>query len=147
MTLLRPRQEENPPRKRDVPIGWHYRNSWNILLFLAVMLFWAVLWCALVFALSWLHLRFYPAQYLPTSRGGGRMLAVVAAFVASLLPAMITANGLVWLIPRARRALEQEAEPVPGGSFATAQQDLFRLARLLVPAALLVAAIGARLSW
>jgi hypothetical protein len=75
------------------------------------------------------------------------MLAVVGAFVASLLPAMITANGLVWLIPRARTAMEREAKLVPGGSFSTAQRDLFRLARLLVPTALLVAALGAMLSW
>ena len=147
MSPSRPRQERPAPRERDVPIGWHYRNAWNVLLFLAVMLIWAGVWCTLVFSLSWLHLRFYPSQYLPTSRGAGRMLAVVAAFVASLLPAMIAANGLVWLIPRARTALEKKAEPISGGSFSTAQRDLFRLARLLVPTALLVAAIGSMLSW
>jgi hypothetical protein len=75
------------------------------------------------------------------------MLAVLAAFVASLLPATIFANGLVWLIPRARAVMEREAEPMPGGSFSTAQRDLFRLARWLVPIALLVTAVGAILSW
>jgi len=147
MTTSRPRQLKTPPRERDVPIGRHYRNSWNILLFLAVMLFWAGLWCTLVFTLSWLHLHFYPSQYLPTSRGDGRILAVVAAFVASLLPAMIAANGLVWLIPRARTALEKEAESISGGSFSTAQRGLFNLARLLVPTALLVGALASMLSW
>ena len=122
-------------------------NPWNLLLFLAVILFWAALWCTLVLALSWLHLHFYPSQYLLTSRGAGRTLAVFAAFVASLLPATIAANGLVWLIPRARAVMEREAEPIPGGSFSTAQRDLFRLARLLVPIALLAAAVGAMLSW
>ena len=90
---------------------------------------------------------FYPTQHLLTSRGVGRMLAVAAAFVASLLPAMIAANGLVWLIPGARRVLEQEAEPFPEGSFARAQRDLFQLARVLVPSALLLAAIAAMLLW
>ena len=70
------------------------------------------------------------------------MLTVLAAFAASLLPAMIAANGLVWLISRARAVMEREAESMPGGSFSTAQRDLFRLTRLLVPTALLVAAMG-----
>ncbi len=145
MTTSRVRPGKNPSRERDVSAG--QRSPWNLLLFSAVILFWVGLWCTLVLALSWLHLRLYPTQHLLTSRGVGRMLAVVAAFAASLLPAMIAANGLIWLIPSARRVLEREAEPFPEGSFARAQRYLFHLARVLVPSALLLAAMGAMLSW
>ena len=60
---------------------------------------------------------------------------------------MLTGNVLVWLIPKARRKLNAEAQPHPGTTFREAQSQLLKVAIFLVPLSVSITMLGAMLPW
>jgi len=59
---------------------------------------------------------------------------------------MIIGNYVVWLIPPARRMLDEEAKPIPW-SFKNSQKQLLKLAYIIVPVSLALSIIWAVMSW
>jgi len=55
----------------------------------------------------------------------------------------MTSNGLMWLVPWARRASEEKAKGVKWATFRESQLALFRLAQVFVPVAVVCGIVGA----
>ena len=122
------------------------RSPWNLLLFPAGLSTWAALWYATARALSKVHLIAHAipsSSLVPDDLGG--LLMVLGSIFASFAPSMILANCLAWLVPAARRAFEEEAEPFPDITFRSANRGLLRMAMLTTPIGLAVGLLGALL--
>jgi hypothetical protein len=70
----------------------------------------------------------------------------VGVALAAATPAFLMANCTVWLIPRARRALDCEAQDHAGASVRAANLGLLRGALVTIPLGLTIAAIGVWIS-
>lgn len=75
-----------------------------------------------------------------------------AQFLMFLLPAFaalpigfITSNALMWLVPPARRAVEEKAKGRKWATFRGAQMGLFKAALVLVPIGVASGVLGALL--
>jgi len=106
-------------------------------------------WYGFVRLFLWLHFILYPADIarLKTLMGGSITLAQALIFLVPVLPSVplgfMTANGLMWLVPPARRASEKAAQGIKWASFRDSQHALFNMALVLVPAGLICGVIGA----
>lgn len=123
------------------------KSGWNILLFAVisiVMLATAIGWAI---ASVMLHRGLYPDQGPGFDKGIAAIMATVSGLFAAIPIAMIVGNFLVWMIPPAQRALDDEARTVKGTDFFSAQRQLLKLAATIVPVALLLAIIGASMPW
>jgi hypothetical protein len=63
--------------------------------------------------------------------------------VSSVPLGLMTSNGLMWLVPPARRASEKKAQGVKWASFRESQHALLNVALLLVPVGLALGIVGA----
>jgi|HubBroStandDraft_6_1064221.scaffolds.fasta_scaffold232705_2 hypothetical protein len=99
----------------------------------------------------WLHVSIYPADSARyKALMGGSM--TFAQFLMFLLPAFaalpigfITSNALMWLVPPARRAVEEKAKGRKWATFRGAQMGLFKAALVLVPIGVASGVLGALL--
>jgi nitrate reductase NapE component len=127
------------------------KSPWNLLLLLIFPL-WGVLWWltvllggALHFALhrqSLLNLTDWMHVLLVKPITGATALLVLGPMIPALTGAMVLGNFLVWLIPPARRAMQEEDRPHPGTDYATAQRTLGRLTLYTLPFAALLMLCG-----
>ena len=103
------------------------KSPWNLLLFLLVF----SLWAAIGFVLGWganaLHGIFHPTSGELFTNGPIRLnaaLALLPTIFASICPAMLLANFLVYLIAPARRAMEAEDRGYSGVDYSSSQRAL-----------------------
>ena len=82
---------------------------------------------------------------LPDTRGA--ILIAVGLLFAWLGPAMIVADFLVVLVPRARRAFDAEAASFPETGFKASIHGLLRFSAFVTPVGVLVAVLGAIIPW
>jgi hypothetical protein len=119
------------------------KSLWNLLLIPCWVVPWLLLWMASAIALGRLYARIHSLagiRILPDTPGG--VLIAVGLLFAWLAPVMMIANGLVSLVPPARRALDREASSVRGTDRASANRGLLKLSCYVTPAGLVVAIAG-----
>jgi hypothetical protein len=124
------------------------KSAWNLLLLPAIIIPLFAIWISSYKALGLLHSTIYPGQnFQTTGQGIGAILAAVAPFFGAVPVAMIIGNFIVWLIPPARRILDEEAKPFPSTSFINSQKQLLKLAYTIVPVSLALSITGAVMPW
>ena len=98
-----------------------------------------------------LHFIFFPQDLsrakalLGGSMTFGQFLMFIVPFFAATPLAFMCSNGLMWLVPWARRASEDKAKGVKWASFRDSQMALLRMALIMVPIAIVCGVIGAGL--
>ena len=123
-------------------------SPWHLLMIPPFILSWVLLGWGFATLFQLLHASLYPTQYLRhTPTGLGPTLAGIGGVVASFTLSLLIANCVVWLVPPARRALDREAKPVPSADFSSAQRQLLRASKFVVPIGLGLALLGALLPW
>lgn len=131
----------------------HRKSPWNLLLIPLIFSSAGLIFYTL-FQIMWqVHVIIYPAHIdkFGEFRGDGKSLSSFVSGILLLMPllfaslpiGMMFANTVMWLIPPARRALDQEAKGVKRASFRTAMSGLWTVARVMVPVCLLLSFIGA----
>jgi len=71
------------------------------------------------------------------------VLMLLPPLLAAIFPAMVVTNSLVYLIPAARRAMDNEDRDHPGTDYASSQRALIKAGVVAVAGALILALIGA----
>jgi hypothetical protein len=119
------------------------KSAWNLLLIPAVFGTWLVLWYVSVQAVGQVLRYMRPGLrfvLLPDS-GGGTLIGLGLLF-AWLPLAMVIGNILVATVAPARRALDREAQAVPGTDLASANRGLLKVILVITPTGLLLVIIG-----
>lgn len=129
------------------------KSAWNQLLLGIVFPLWFVLTYVSVEFFFYLHVAVHPkdagilqTQFLSVTVNGPVSLMLVPPLIAALVPAMIASNFLVYRIPAARRAMENEDRGIPGVDYCSSQRALTKVAAVLIPIAVMLALIGVALS-
>jgi len=99
------------------------------------------------------HVYLYPSHKLQDLGTRGLSSASNVLILLMILPLMLgsiglgllVANCLIWLIPRARRSLDSEAEGHPRTSFLESNGTLLKITLWILPAGLAVAMVAASL--
>ena len=109
------------------------QSPWNLLLLPAVIASMGVV-CALIVWVADFYLRFQNSQSLFSQETPEwkQALVICGALLVSLPVGMILGNLLVWLIPPARRALDQEAAGHVGTDHRTSQRYLLYLSKKMI---------------
>jgi hypothetical protein len=124
------------------------KSAWNLLL----PLFALPLWGGFAYAstqAAWLaHVLFHPEhgglQHEFFSRMGlSASLMTLPLVIAAIFPAFVVTNFLVYLIPPARRAMDNEDKAFPGTEYAASQKALIKLGAIVCVIAVALALIGA----
>jgi len=123
------------------------KSPWNLLLIPSTILGVGVATWALVLLFEAVHARLQEVQRLSTAEGAAPVLVALSALLAGVPLGFVGGNGIAWLVRPARRALEREAESVPGASFHDTQVRLLRIAALTGLAGGLLGVAGAALPW
>ena len=128
------------------------KSAWNFLL----PLFGFPLWLAfafLFFRLGWIaHASIHPTahvsfgDFFSGSIRPATALIIFPSLVASVFPAFLLTNFLVYQIPQARRAMEAEDHDTPIDGYGPSQRGIFKIGIVAVSLALALAFIGAALS-
>jgi hypothetical protein len=128
------------------------KSAWNLLL----PLFGFPLWLTFAFfffRLGWIaHASIHPAAHASSSeffRGSIRLataLIIFPSLVASVFPAFLLTNFLVYQIPQARHAMEAEDRNAPIDGYGPSQRAIFKIGIVAVGVALILVVIGAALS-
>jgi hypothetical protein len=119
------------------------RSGWNLLLIPVVLGTWLVIWYVSVRAIGQLLRYTRPSLHfvlLPDS-GGGTLIGL-GLLLAWLPLAMVISNIVVATVVPARRALDREAQAVPGADLVSANRGLLKVMRVITPTGLLLAIIG-----
>jgi hypothetical protein len=74
-------------------------------------------------------------------------LIVFPAFLGAVAPALMLLNFVLARIPPLRRIFEGNAEGVKGASYQASMSALWKVARILVPPALVLSLLGAIEPW
>lgn len=120
------------------------KSAWNLLLFPIFVSSFATSWYASTRLLGEVYRAYHPtAEFALLPDTPVSIVLALAPFFGWYAPSMIVANAIVWLVPRARRALDTEAQGRPETQFAKAMHDLWVVARVLTPVALGVALVAA----
>jgi hypothetical protein len=106
------------------------KSPWNLLLFLLMF----AAWWALGFLLAWLgaslHAALHPGQapmFGPGSNRLSTMLVLLPSLFGTLAPGFLLANLILHALPPARRALNAEAQTVPGTGYGESQRTLLKV--------------------
>lgn len=127
------------------------KSPWNFLLFLLSFGNFFLVWYT-CFRLVWaVHTSVYPDhEFRDFWPKGISFLSFVPSFLMLFAPSLgslglgfILANLMMWLIPPARRAFEEESIDYPGTSFAEAMRGLVKVTGWLMGVGLSVALIAA----
>ena len=128
------------------------KSKWNLLLPLFIIPLWIILWWLHIELACLTHFLFRATAIPPFAQWmhtlGGPMtlpiaLICVPAFLPTMIIAMLLGNVLVYLIPPARRAMDNEDKDFPGTDYTTAQRVLGKAAAVTLPVTLLLALLGA----
>lgn len=114
-----------------------------MLLIPVVLGTWLAIWYASVQAVGHLLRYMHPGlQFvlLPDSVGG--TLIGLGLLVAWLPLAMVISNIVIATVAPARRALDREAQAVPGTDLVSANRGLLRVMFVIMPAGFILAIIG-----
>ena len=124
------------------------KSKWNLLLFVFAILAIASTWIGAVESLASYRATLYATgAFLSGGTRIGNILMHVAPAFPSLAVGMIVANLLIWCIPPARRALNEEDKPYPGLDFRSSNRDLAKFGLVLLVIAMPLAWLGARNCW
>jgi len=118
-------------------------SPWNLLLIPAAIVPWFVGWWLSASAAGVIYRLMHPRAsfiLLPDTIGG--VLIAVGLLFAWCPVAMMTGNILVYAVPAARRALDQEASTVRGTDFRISNRGLARLSAALIPLGAGVSVVG-----
>lgn len=120
------------------------KSAWNLLLIPAVVVAWFLLtWLSWV-VLGTLYRSLHPGrEFVILPEGVGGIVMAVGPLLAWIAPAMIIGNLLVAAVAPARRALDEEARPISGSDFSSANRSLLKMSLVVTPAALLVSVLAA----
>ncbi len=120
------------------------RSKWNFLLIPFAVTGIGLSWYWLTRLLLMLRAHFFPENaFLMNGTRVGNIVTHVAPIFSALGIGFVFANLCVWMIPPARRALEQEASGVKGAGFKASILALLKLTGILSAVALPLAALGA----
>lgn len=128
------------------------RSAWNWLLPALFLPLWLGFLGLCVEAASQLHVLMHPgaaghmAAFWRGGLDGPRLLILIPLLIATLAPALMLANFLIYRIPPARRALQQEGRGHAGADYDSSQRTLFRFGVIIAALAAIPVAIGAWLS-
>ncbi|MDR2013109.1 MAG: hypothetical protein LBQ20_08745 [Rhodanobacter sp.] len=106
------------------------KSVWNLLLPLFGLPLWVFFTFLLVKLGTYMHQMFHPAQAQLFTNGPLHLNAALVLFpsiIATLCPAFLLANQIVYLLPPARRTLNAEAQTTPGTSYMESQRALFKV--------------------
>jgi hypothetical protein len=131
------------------------KSPWNLLL-LFVFPLWLYLWFKSI-AVLWNLACLARGAAVPLTLSGwvdrswsgeepmswARALYMFAPLIPELAGSMVLANFVIYLIPPARRAMDNEDRAFPGTEYSTAQRTLGRITLLSLPPALLLSFLGA----
>jgi hypothetical protein len=131
------------------------KSLWNLLLLLVFPL-WLYLWFKSI-SIMWNLACLAHGATVPLTLSGwvdstwsgdqpmswARALYMFAPFIPELAASMVLTNFLIYLIPPARRAMDNEDRAFPGTEYSTAQRTLGRVTLLSLPPALLLSFLGA----
>ena len=127
------------------------KTAWNLLLPLFAIPLWvAFVWLLVAGAWS-AHLAFHPslvgpARLFPTPVTSATALMLFPSFFAAMCPALVVSNFLVYLIPPARRAMNNEDEGFRGVDYVSSQSALIKVGTFILVAAVVLGLIGAVLT-
>jgi hypothetical protein len=120
------------------------KSKWNLLLIPFAIAGLALSWYGLVEPLQRFRSRFFPIDaFLMNGTRLGNIVLYVAPFFPSICIGILIANLAVWIIPPARRTLNEEAR---GDASAAFKSSNLAVAKLLVLTSILtlpIAAVGA----
>ncbi len=128
------------------------KSKWNLLLPIAILPLWIVMWFMAIELGCVAHLVFAGKSVPPISNwmkvlGSGmsfaHFLVVFSPFIPTISAAMVLGNYLVYQVPAARRAMDAEDRGFPGTEYATAQRELKRLTLYTAPIAIVLLLLGA----
>ena len=132
------------------------KSPWNLLLLL-IMPLWIFLWFKTLSVL-WNLALLARGAVVPHTVGGwlnnsglvgdqpmswAGALYLFAPFVPVVAGSMVLGNFFIYLIPPARRAMDNEDKAFPGTAYATAQRTLGKLTIISLPPGFLLSFIGA----
>jgi hypothetical protein len=124
------------------------KSKWNLLLLVFGVLAVAAAWIGSVEGLARYRVALYPHDaFLSGGTRFGNILMYLLPFFPSLAAGFIVANLLIWCVPPARRALDEEDKQFPGLDFRSSNRDLTRFGLILLVATLPLAWLGARNCW
>lgn len=120
------------------------KSKWNLLLIPFAIAGVALSWYALVEPLLSFRSRFFPIDaFLMNGTRLGNIGLYVASFFPSMCVGILVANFAVWIIPPARRALNEEAQGNAGTDFKSSNLAVAKLLVLTSILMLPIAALGA----
>jgi hypothetical protein len=131
------------------------KSPWNLLLLL-IFPVWAFLWMKIL-AILWNLALFARGAAIPATAAGWLVnpgwasrpmswagaLHLFAPCIPVLVGSMVLGNFLIYLIPPARRAMDNEDKAFPGTEYSTAQRTLGRFALVTLPIGLALSFLGA----
>ena len=123
------------------------KSAWNLLLIPAVLFPLVAIWGSLLFGFESIHSAYYPGQSLRNGSGAAVVVTTVFPLFAAIPLGMFIGNGLVWLIPAARRKIAAEANRSSAADFVASQKVLLRASVLILAVSLGFSLIGALLPW
>jgi hypothetical protein len=119
------------------------RSAWNLLLPVLAIPFWLGLAYALIKIARITYAELHPGNAeLRHPSSVHIFLIAIPIFVASISPAFIGANFLVYRLPAARRALEQEDRQFPEVDYPSSQRALIRVGAVIAGIAVVLIALG-----
>jgi flagellar basal body-associated protein FliL len=129
------------------------KSPWNLLLLVLMFLCWCASSFVLFRAVWAFHVWLYPNHRLQDLGTRGMSSASNMLILLLILPLMLGSlgisfalvNRLMWLIPPARRAFDQEAEDYPETNFRESNRALSKITLWILPASIAVAMLAASL--
>ena len=128
------------------------KSPWNLLLPGLFFPLWLCFLLAAMAAASLLHVVMHPrdaghmAAFWHGTMDAPRLMILIPLLIATIVPALMLTNFLVYRIPPARRAMEKEDRGHAGVSYNSSQRALFKAGMAVALLAAVPVVIGAWLS-
>lgn len=122
------------------------KSAWNLLLPLFALPLWGTTTALLVWLALVVHTAIHPRTepfFGPGALHLGEALILIPSLLAAICPAMLLTNGLVYLIPAARRAMDAEDRDFPETRYQLSQRALFKLGSWILVICLPLIVMGA----
>jgi hypothetical protein len=112
-----------------------------------LVLLWVTSSLGVLFVFVQLHVALHPRVRAKDVGQLAMILIVTGSFVATLVPSMLVANLVSWLVPPLRTANESAMVGLPTTTFANASRGVAVLGAFVVPLALAQGLLGAVEPW
>jgi hypothetical protein len=129
------------------------KSPWNLLLIPLGFGFMGLVASALFRGMWFVHTMLYPqhvdrlhefwARGIGLQAFASSFLLLMPLLIAAIPVGMLLANGVLWCIPPARKALDREAEGIEWASFPQSMASLGRISLVVAPVCLLLSLVGA----